>query len=209
MILPVLLVVFVTIVTIFVTKTINNHLSINHKIRMRKIKRFPLTGTAYYRLLYRLTPLLGCLAGLVGILGVKSGGRFLLGIALGAMGSTIFTYLIADPITTSLEYFFFRRHKYPADRFHEDGKAVQDNLLSFVETERSIEKWIVSVSFWIPRKYREGIVGDILEDCYEQRGLGKSERRIWVHVLWQLVIALVLLWPASIKYTLSRIWHTK
>ena len=209
MILLILLALFVTIATIFATRTINNRLFTNHEIGRRKIERFPLTATAYYRFLYRSTPLLGGLAGLVGILGVKSVGQFLFGIALGAMGSTILAYLIVDPITTLLEYFFSRSYKYPTDRFHEDGKPVQDNSLSLGEPERSVDKWIVSVSFWIPRKYREGIVGDILEDCYEQRRLGKSERRIWLYVLLQFVTALVLLWPAYIKYTLSRIWHTK
>lgn len=207
----ILLIAYGPIVTLIVTKTINNrfhHLFIHHEIGRRGIERFPLTATNYYRFFYHLTPLLGGLGGLVGMLGAKSAGQLLLGIAFGTMGSTILLYLLIDPITTLLEYFFSRSYKYPISRFHDTGKTVQANLLSHDEPERRAEKWVVSLSFWIPRKYREAIVGDMLEDCHELRELGKSEHRIWVHVLWQLVIALVLLWPASIKYTLSRIWHT-
>lgn len=209
MILRILSIVFVTIVTIFATRTINSRLFKNHEIGRRTIERFPLTATAYYRFFYRLTPFMGCLAGLLGMIGVKSNSQFLLGIALGAMGQTILIYLIVDPITTLFEYFFYRFYKYRSVRFHGDGKDVRDNSLLLSEPQRRVDKWIVSVSFWIPRKHREGIVGDILEDCYELRRLGKSERRIWLYVLLQFVTALVLLWPAYIKYTLSRIWHTK
>lgn len=74
---------------------------------------------------------------------------------------------------------------------------------------KTTKEWLISVSFWIPRKYREAIVGDIMEDYHELRALGKSERRIRIHVIWQLVIALILLRSTSIMDAFKRIWSTK
>jgi len=68
---------------------------------------------------------------------------------------------------------------------------------------------IIKTSFWIPRKYREAIVGDIMEDCHELRVLGKSEWRIRIHVIWQLAIALILLRPTALVDAFKRIWSMK
>ena len=57
------------------------------------------------------------------------------------------------------------------------------------------ERWLTSLCFWIPRKHREAIRGDILEDCHELRDQGFGEWRIRAHVLWQTAIAVVGLWP--------------
>lgn len=60
------------------------------------------------------------------------------------------------------------------------------------------ENALTNLAFWIPRKHREGIVGDILEDCAELRELGKPIIRIWTHVLWHLATAIILLVPSRI-----------
>ena len=49
-------------------------------------------------------------------------------------------------------------------------------------TWKNSEKWLISLSFWIPRRFREAVVGDILEDCRDMRSCGYSERRIQIHV---------------------------
>jgi hypothetical protein len=66
------------------------------------------------------------------------------------------------------------------------------------------ERLLFAISFWIPRKYREAIVGDIMEDCHELSHLGKSERRIFVHVLWQLTVTVITLLPVSVFSGLIR-----
>jgi hypothetical protein len=75
------------------------------------------------------------------------------------------------------------------------------------------EKWLFSLSLWIPRKYREGIIGDILEDCREMRRKRFSKRRIRVHILWQLTIAVIALWPESVGSAvaaiLKRVWSIR
>ena len=71
------------------------------------------------------------------------------------------------------------------------------------------ENLLKSWSYWIPRTYREAIVGDILEDCHELRALGKSEWRIRIHIIWQLAWALILLRPAAFMDALKRILSTK
>lgn len=63
---------------------------------------------------------------------------------------------------------------------------------------RKAEGWLVSLSFWIPRKHREAIRGDILEDCHEMREEGFGGWRICAHVLWQFTVAVVALWPQTI-----------
>jgi len=69
------------------------------------------------------------------------------------------------------------------------------------------KKWLISLSFWVPRKYREGITGDILEDCDDLRKLGKNEWRIRTHVLWHFSLAVIMLWPEAIGSALASIFE--
>ena len=63
----------------------------------------PLTSTNYYTLFYITTPFLGGLAGCLGMIGVSTIKEFLLGVALGALGSTFLVWVIVDPATAWLE----------------------------------------------------------------------------------------------------------
>lgn len=63
---------------------------------------------------------------------------------------------------------------------------------------KKAEKWAVALGWWIPRKYRGPIVGDILEDCHEMRDKSYGEWRIRIHVIWQWVIAVGTLIPAVV-----------
>jgi len=75
------------------------------------------------------------------------------------------------------------------------------------------EKWLISLSFWIPRKHREYVRGDILEDCNELRMLGYGEWRIRAHAIWHLIIAVIMLWPEVVASAIGtiarRIWSMK
>lgn len=63
--------------------------------------------------------------------------------------------------------------------------------------------WVIrSLSYWIPRRYRESIMGDIYEDCAELRGVGASEFRVKIHAVWQIFLAVVVSWPAIMKASL-------
>lgn len=81
------------------------------------------------------------------------------------------------------------------------------------EPQKKAETRLITLSFWIPRKHREGITGDILEDCHEMRELGFTERRILGHVLWQFAIAVISLWPEAVVSAFATIlkhaWKTK
>ena len=70
---------------------------------------------------------------------------------------------------------------------------------------KKAEKWAVVLGWWIPRKYRDAIVGDILEDCKEMREVGCGEWRIRIQVIWQWAIAAVTLVPSAIISTVWRI----
>jgi hypothetical protein len=92
------------------------------------------------------------------------------------------------------------------------GLAFIMSYLAFVFPARGkevAEKWLINLSYWIPRKYREAITGDILEDCRELRVVGKSEWRIRIHVIWQLAWALILLRPSALVDVLKRVLSTK
>jgi len=57
----------------------------------------PLTSTRYYAGFYVTAPLLGSLAGFLGMIGVASVARFLTGIAMGTLGVTFFVWVVVDP----------------------------------------------------------------------------------------------------------------
>ncbi len=73
----------------------------------------PLTCTTQYALFYVATPFLGAVAGYLGMLGVDTVGRLLLGIALGTLATTFLVWVIVDPFIGLLEMFLpdSRRHR--------------------------------------------------------------------------------------------------
>lgn len=78
------------------------------------------------------------------------------------------------------------------------------------EPEKQVETRLISLSFWVPRKYREAITGDILEDCHDMRELGFAEQRILAHVLWQFAWAVIRLWPevvgSAVAAVVKHVW---
>lgn len=77
-------------------------------------------------------------------------------------------------------------------------------ILEQVENPRTVNKkckgenWIITLGWFIPRKYRH-VIGDILEDCTEMREAGCTERRIKFHVVYQWLIAVITLVPTAVK----------
>lgn len=76
----------------------------------------PLTSTHCYMGLYVAAPLLGGLAGIVGMLGVQETSKFLLGVALGTLGTTFVVWVIIDPITGLTEMFLPASRKHRTER---------------------------------------------------------------------------------------------
>ena len=69
-------------------------------------------------------------------------------------------------------------------------------------------KWMVVLRWWLPQEHRDAILGDILEDCHDMRESGLTKQQIRTHVLWQWVIAVVTLVPASVIHAIARLWRT-
>ncbi len=90
--------------------------------------------------------------------------------------------------------------------WHKQSHYFPDSILTTIIKHHPgrPEHLLFAMSFWIPRKYREALVGDIMEDCQELRSLGKSKRRIFVHIFWQLAVVVVTLLPANIFSALKR-----
>ena len=79
----------------------------------------PLTSTIYYAVFYVSAPFLGSLAGLLGMIGTHSISQFLLGIAMGTLGTTFLVWVIIDPVIGMLEMLL------PASRKHRSQRLVQ------------------------------------------------------------------------------------
>jgi signal transduction histidine kinase len=76
----------------------------------------PLTSTHYYMGLYVAAPLLGGLAGILGMLGVNDLGRFLIGVALGTMGTIFVVWVVIDPMAGLIEMLLPTSRKHRAER---------------------------------------------------------------------------------------------
>jgi len=63
----------------------------------------PLTSTTYYAVFYVAAPFLGSLAGCLGMIGVSTVSKFLLGIALGTLTITFAVWVVVDPAVGLLE----------------------------------------------------------------------------------------------------------
>jgi hypothetical protein len=109
----------------------------------------PLTTTNYYMVLYVAAPLLGALAGTLGMVGVTKGGTFLLGVTLGTLGTTFGIWVIIDPLAGMLEMLL------PTSRQHRSERLAQaeaqrrarqekrEHLLAeaFAREQRARQQW--------------------------------------------------------------------
>jgi len=85
----------------------------------------PLTSTIYYTGFYVSAPFLGCLSGLLGMIGTNSVSQFLLGIAMGTLGTTFLVWVIVDPLIGLLEMILPVSRKHRAQRLAQ-AKAERD-----------------------------------------------------------------------------------
>ena len=106
----------------------------------------PLTNTIYYAVFYVSAPFLGSLAGLLGMIGTHSISQFLLGIAMGTLGTTFLVWVIIDPAIGLLEMLLPTSRINRAQRLvqakAEKEKKQQDrlNLLEEVITKEDTDK---------------------------------------------------------------------
>ncbi|MBN2592265.1 MAG: hypothetical protein JXA81_02070 [Sedimentisphaerales bacterium] len=84
-------------------------------------------------------------------------------------------------------------------------KKVQVKPLLLLKPNYKGENWAVLFGWYIPRRYRNDIVGDILEDCAEMSEAGCTERRIKFHVVYQWLIAVITLVPMAVKCSITDI----
>jgi hypothetical protein len=106
----------------------------------------PLTSTNYYMLFYLVTPFLGGLAGLLGMIGENRTSEFLLGVALGTLVTTLLVWAVVDPVTGLLEMLLpaSRKHrierlakaKAERERKEKDHERLLADLLAREESER-------------------------------------------------------------------------
>jgi hypothetical protein len=76
----------------------------------------PLTSSDYYMGLYVSAPLLGGLAALLGMTGVRQMSRFLFGVALGTLGTTFLVWMVIDPLAGLIEMFLPASRRHRAER---------------------------------------------------------------------------------------------
>jgi hypothetical protein len=76
----------------------------------------PLTSTHSYMGFYIAAPLLGGLAGILGMLGTSDPIRFLAGVALGTLGTTFTVWVVIDPVAGLIEMLLPASRKHRAQR---------------------------------------------------------------------------------------------
>jgi len=76
----------------------------------------PLTSTIYYTVFYVSAPFIGSLAGFLGMIGTHSINQFILGIAMGTLGTTFLVWVIVDPMLGLLEMLLPTSRKNRAQR---------------------------------------------------------------------------------------------
>jgi len=112
-------------------------------------REHPLTTTSYYMGFYVAAPLLGGLAGLLGMIGTPYLANFLLGVAMGTLGTTFFVWVVVDPIAGLVESFLpaSRRHRLErlaqaeAQRRTRQEKREQLLAEAFAREEQERQRW--------------------------------------------------------------------
>jgi len=118
-------------------------ISSSQKVRIEH----PLTSTSYYAVFYVITPLLGGLAGCLGMIGISTVGQFVLGIALGTLGTTFLVWVIIDPLAGLLEMLVLPvSRKHCAERLalakalRQSGQRNREHLLTEVLAKAETEQ---------------------------------------------------------------------
>lgn len=109
----------------------------------------PVTGTQYYMGFYVAAPLLGGLAGIIGMIGAENVGAFILGIVLGTLGTTFSVWVVIDPLIGLAEMLTPDSRRHRAERIaraEAERKVRQqkrERLLAeaFAREEQERERW--------------------------------------------------------------------
>jgi hypothetical protein len=119
-----------------------------------------------------------------------------------SLGSVLL--LLSRPLLRCLLRLLLRPMEEPLERLPEPEFPRTKPFLIFI-TKSKGENWATSLGWFIPRRYRNDIIGDILEDCAEMRELGYMERQIKFHVVYQWLIAVITLVPMAVKTSITDI----
>jgi hypothetical protein len=87
-------------------------------------REHPLTCSDYYMGLYVLAPLLGGLAAILGMAGVREASRFLSGVALGTLGTTFLVWMVIDPLAGMIEMLLPASRRHRAERTGRSGATA-------------------------------------------------------------------------------------
>jgi hypothetical protein len=109
----------------------------------------PLTSTPAYMGFYVAAPLIGGLAGLLGMAGTESLRQFLLGVALGTLGTTFSVWVVVDPVAGLVEMLLpaSRRHraerlaKIEAERHERQERREKLLAEAFAREEQERRRW--------------------------------------------------------------------
>ncbi len=109
----------------------------------------PLTTTSYYMGFYVAAPLLGGMAGTLGMLGVSQPAKFFLGVAMGTLGTTFVVWVIVDPVVGLAEMFLPTSRKHRLERLAQveaqrrTRQEKREQLLAeaFAREEQERQRW--------------------------------------------------------------------
>ena len=118
--------------------------------RSQKIEiEHPLTSTSYYAVFYDVSPLLGVVAGCLGIIGVSRAGDLLPSIALGTLATTFLIWIVVDPAIAFVERLLPASRKHRLERLaqvralrqkkQEERRRLLAEVLS--QSEREQRRW--------------------------------------------------------------------
>lgn len=148
----------------------------------------PLTSTIYYVVFYVSAPFLGSLAGCLGMIGTHSIRQFLLGIAMGTLGTTFLVWVIVDPVISLLEMVLPTSRKNRAQRLihakYEKEKKQKDRLNLLEEV---IAKEESDQHHWqeVLRPQAEKLAGLLISDGRDPKLLEQEAVGIGVSA-WQI-----------------------
>jgi len=147
----------------------------------------PLTSTVYYSVFYVSAPFLGCLAGLLGMIGINTGSQFLLGIAMGTLGTTFLVWVIVDPIIGLIEMILPASRKHRAQRFAQSKIERDKKQKARVRLlEEVIEKEDADRLYWqeILKPQAEKLAGLLTADVTDLKQVEREAVGIGVSA-WQ------------------------
>jgi len=112
-------------------------------------REHPLTTPSYYMGFYVAAPLIGGLAGTLGMSDAARSPDFLLGIAMGTLGTTFVVWVVVDPIAGLVEVFLPASRKHRLERLAEaeaqrrTRQEKREQLLAeaFAREEQERQRW--------------------------------------------------------------------